>query len=260
VEENMRRLVVLLVLSGCNPNPGYVDQTSVHDDMARGDMVKAQALPDMATTNCGDMANENLPDMAKPGSVPDMVIGPDLSPPPPPPDMTPGPDMTPPPPCGASHQACCAGRSCDTGLNCITTGSGDICVAPVTCGDQGQPCCTSGNACLGILTCQSGSCQMPPPPPCGQTGQVCCTSGPACTSQNTVCSSGSCVACGQAGQPQCPGSYPCQPGYTVSGSTCVACGGLEQVCCVNPVTNVSSCNSGLVCHHPAGNPSICELN
>lgn len=150
-----------------------------------------------------------------------------------------------------------------------------ICVGgSCACGGQGQPCCGSGVACQGGLSCMNGTCGA-----CGATGQPCCPNQ-TCAAGN-LCSGSSCVACGAPTQPCCSGNA-CNLGAVCGGNdTCAACGAQNQPCCTTGAacgSNLSCvgqtchcggigepCCGGSACNAPAtcgggGMPGICDCN
>jgi hypothetical protein len=107
------------------------------------------------------------------------------------------------------------------------------------CGHSGEPCCTTGTACVLGSTCDTNNMCVP----CGQKDQACCGTGTACLQANLDCVSGTCQ-CGAQSQ-VCCGGTTCNSGLTCSASdaagsrpTC-GCGGNNQACCAN-----SMCSSG----------------
>lgn len=80
------------------------------------------------------------------------------------------------------------------------------------------------------IVCGSGSGKrcLKVPEPCTGTTIECgaCIAGEACGAGH-VCS----VACGQSGQPCCTGSTCTETGTVCSNGTCTACGGANQLCC-----------------------------
>lgn len=93
--------------------------------------------------------------------------------------------VLPPAACGSLNQACCNGTACNAGLSCQ---GGSCRVPPTSCGNVGEACC--GTACNGGLSCQSGTCRSALPAPCGGKDEVCC-GGTACNS-GLSCQSGTC--------------------------------------------------------------------
>lgn len=110
-----------------------------------------------------------------------------------------------------------------------------------TCGqEQGDECCTAGEACVDDLDCgKSGKCES-----CGGSGEVCC--GRSCDDGTLVCASGECTPCGRSGQ-DCCFNDRCNEGMTCSSGTCKkpACGGSGQDCCSTGPACESG--SGLTC-------------
>ncbi|MGC3996898.1 MAG: hypothetical protein QM767_04930 [Anaeromyxobacter sp.] len=87
--------------------------------------------------------------------------------------------------------------------------------APPPCGELGEACCATGEACGTDLRCDAGICQ-----PCGASGQACCTTGAACgASLNCVASS--CEPCGTQGLACCTTGLACGAGLECAESTCL---------------------------------------
>jgi hypothetical protein len=123
--------------------------------------------------------------------------------------------------CGADGEACCAPLdSCDDGLSCAQKKC-------QKCGQPGQACCAatgqSSDGCPGPLNvCQNGMCAGMT---CGLLNETCCPGGAdggvgMCSAVGTVCSSGSCKACGGVGQPCCSGGGGA-PTCSVRGAMCM---------------------------------------
>jgi hypothetical protein len=169
--------------------------------------------------------------------------------------------------CGAPGQRCCrwsstipgldprycqAGAGCDIATDtCVTPcgGGGQVCCdGPDTYAPQGDrsptgPYCTDGDCAPRKQMCNSGACTRATrrcDDRCGKTaGAACCAPdagiavasckapGLMCDFATTDMASGTCVRCGEQGQPPCPGS-----GCRVSGGVrtyernglCMACG------------------------------------
>lgn len=142
-------------------------------------------------------------------------------------------------PCGGNGEPCCNFEGCESGLTCISnritidpaidTGSGGIdgflpsqCVP---CGDPGERCCNlidcnEGAFCAAIIiipceTSDGGGGGFNPCPESGGGGQLI---------------PGSCVACGDPGQPCCPGEM-CDTNALCSAGLCEACGQIGEQCC-----------------------------
>jgi hypothetical protein len=162
--------------------------------------------------------------------------------------------------CGAGGAAC---LSCDDGNACTqdrcTAGQcfadprtggvcpGGICLAgSCACGEQGEPCCSTGPACQGSLACQGGTCGT-----CGGPGQPCCPGAPACAA-GTACGGtpARCAPCGDVDQPCCAGATACRNSVCkASTSTCKPCGGQGQACCTGDTCTPDTdlCNGSEVC-------------
>lgn len=109
--------------------------------------------------------------------------------------------------------------------------TGDECAR---CGQEGDRCCSIGNACDGGIDCLSGYCA------CGQKGQKCCNGSPQekCAPDLICGANGNCADCGANNEPCCPNSqiglcdteaFVCQP---VAGELkCVECGVPGAPCC-----------------------------
>jgi hypothetical protein len=148
--------------------------------------------------------------------------------------------------CGGNGEACCSGNQCESGLACSdgfcgctpnctdkcggasngcggtcngSCGNGQVCSnqSCVACGGDGQTCC-GGNSCESGLQCSGGVCG--------------CT--PSCTGKCDGASNG----CGGF----CNGS--CNSGQVCSSQSCVACGDVGQACCSG-----NTCNSSNVCQN-----------
>jgi hypothetical protein len=206
----MRKMLILLVLSGCAEQGGTVLPPPISNpDMApvgpapTADMAKAPVAADMARAPgglaqapAGDLAQEPADLAEAPGDlaqapVADMTQAPvaDMTEVP---DLTPAPDLAP-PPCGGLGQTCCKSpaRVCTDAYN--------YCPATVceTCGGAGQVSCP-GNRCQAPNRYQNGRCIAPT---CGIWGLPCCSP--------TVCGGG--VECCTDGNSLCsPFTHKCQ--------------------------------------------------
>jgi hypothetical protein len=154
------------------------------------------------------------------------------------------------------------------GLDSTFVPEPDADLAPIPCGDSGQPCC-GGNVCGGggccvvgqcvgsgqkcgalDAKCVSGSCETPSGP-CGGVGQPCCGDRKLCTSPSTACApDGTCIACGAENQNCCPALVP-SPGTCPDGLTCTPmheckrCGGAGEACCTGDTcAGGGCCNAG----------------
>jgi hypothetical protein len=117
--------------------------------------------------------------------------------------------------CGNNNQPCCtSGIECGNGLLC----NQGTCVA---CGGPNQFCCvdqcnSSNYSCQAGFVCK----------PCGGQGQPCC--GSSCNESTLFCTNGKCVICPYAGKANCNGfaSHICD-----SSLKCVSCGMPGDACC-----------------------------
>jgi hypothetical protein len=124
-------------------------------------------------------------------------------------------------PCGGSSQWCCpfATNFCGASLGCDDT------FHCITCGGDGQPCC-SGGMCTNGGICSQGLCQ---PAGCGKSSQPCCPNG--LCDYNIACLNNSCtpVTC-NSGSPCCNNTY-CGSGSTCYSGTCHFCGSYQSEAC-----------------------------
>jgi hypothetical protein len=171
--------------------------------------------------------------------------------------------------------ACATGDPCKLGTTSCSTGTSECKPthdAPdgTTCG-QGRVCkAGSCVACAPNATCEPSACKVGKTS-CGTGTSVCMETGAAPDGKacggGKVCTSGSCVACGGAGQPCCAGNS-CPEGKTCMGSTCVvactpggecninnpcrkgkiACNGGTPACVDgDPKNNGASCGGNQIC-------------
>ena len=154
----------------------------------------------------------------------------------------------------------CLVNGVSTGSRCCSADQKDICkgsklggwpcqAAQAQCGSQGQPCCSSGQACTGNLICQGGTCQ----PSTG--GQITCTcdnpNQPApnnhysCSdsSKNAWCESNK--VCSSSSTWTWP-NYPCTVQVTC---TCDSPNNANNnhYTCPSDTTKSGNCGSGTVC-------------
>lgn len=157
-------------------------------------------------------------------------------------------------PCGGSTQPCCDGGSCNLGLVCddfffetqtsTASGGGAIQVQPecVPCGAPGQPCCDA-DVCDEGAFCET--CELEVIAGDGGGATLDCnadTAGGGAQSRGPT----QCVACGQPGQPCCPGSM-CDVNALCDAGFCEACGQVGEQCCAQatcPNAN-AVCEEGL---------------
>lgn len=95
------------------------------------------------------------------------------------------------------------------------------------CGDEGEQCCDSIQACGNGLTCNdSGRCEA-----CGAPEQLCCNVliEDQCR-EGGVCSEGICEGCGYEDGPCCATAEPCDSNLSCKAGTC-SCGGVLEPCC-----------------------------
>ncbi len=94
------------------------------------------------------------------------------------------------------------------------SGSGGACVAG--CGGNGQPCCSTGTACKGVLECTSGACQCGSDFPvfCDHPGDSSCT---GCWQPDTNCSN-PVITCNDN---QCHGCTSSEYHYDCAAAGCV---------------------------------------
>lgn len=141
-----------------------------------------------------------------------------------------------------------AGQSCGTGLCCggLICSSQNICETPSpVCRLINQSCDARSLCCTG-LTCNSGTCTDPPPPPpmCRSSGQACLTTSECCgdlicRETNRTCGKGNLLD-------PCATSTQCLSGYFCNGSWCTRS-------CVSS----SNCGSSGVCVTTIDNSNIC---
>lgn len=186
--------------------------------------------------------------------------------------------------CGAPGQVCCkwtnslpgfdpsycqAGAGCDITTNtCVTPcgGGGQVCCdGPDTYAPQSNrsptgPYCTNGNCSPRKQMCASGACTRESRrcnDQCGKTaGAACCPPDAgiavaSCKAPDLICDfgahgmdSGTCVHCGEQGQPPCPGEMCRQSAGArtiVLNDICVACGFEGKPKCYDR----PMCNAGL---------------
>lgn len=81
-----------------------------------------------------------------------------------------------------------------------------------------------------------GAPDMAPALNCSNGGPACTTAGTACCMTPNVCTVGTCVPCGQQGEPCC-GTSTCENGTVChadgAGSRCFVCGTSGHYCCAN---------------------------
>ena len=143
--------------------------------------------------------------------------------------------------CGTAGDNCCPGSVCENGGCCIASNNGNTCVAAgsactnvggtctagacagldggASCGGNSEECClrTSGGGntrmcTAGNLTCETGDASARCVT-CGALNQPCCgtNNNRECTAANTECTgdngnnTGTCTACGHAGETCCAG-------------------------------------------------------
>lgn len=160
------------------------------------------------------------------------------------------------PPCGILDRSCCAGNTCNSGLQCC----GGVCktTCPVICGALDQACC-SGSACNNGLTCCNSTCRLN----CGNTCTGECKQSPCSTFNQCSAASGSCItghcctgACNYAGCPQglvfshcicgtetcIKDTYCCDNKCQSTPCVISNCGASGQNCCSD-----YTCKAGLTC-------------
>ena len=136
---------------------------------------------------------------------------------------------------------------------------------PANCGQFGQSCCTTGEACFGVAACNAANiCALDAAT--GGLGQPCATMNgmPYCREgrcTNNICQNN--TNCGVLNEACCTdGNTPCQGTGTVCfGGRCrttqeVGCGGPGAICCQS-----ANCASGLQCSENrcnTGDTAICE--
>lgn len=153
--------------------------------------------------------------------------------------------------CFATASASCdAGEVCIPDEGCVTDATPDAGMFDAGMGDAGAPSCATGcddgNPCTQDL-CVGGECTH-------SAGSGGCDDGDPCTHSDR-CEAGRCAGTGYSCSPppcmsaSCDGSGGCSvgggcgPGSVCDGSSCVACGGVDQRCC-----DAGGCNSGLWCY------------
>jgi hypothetical protein len=127
--------------------------------------------------------------------------------------------------CGGSGNRCCA--ALDNVSPAVCTASDTVCTAQTSCASCGgdkEPCC-EGNL------CSSGGCCV---------GGTCHASGTSCGT--SMCDNGSCGggSCGAVGQLCCGGGRCTASGARCVNAVCVACGGLDQRCCLATASQTPS--------------------
>jgi hypothetical protein len=143
-------------------------------------------------------------------------------------------------PCGGDGQVCCDGP--DT----YAPNAGASPTSPLYCPDGPASCVTRKPMCsAGACSVTTHQCRT-----CGQVeGDFCCPpdaqsavascriAGTFCSFHNDSLFSGTCVACGKAGQPPCPDhGGSCEPGLRPGASVCEPCGKLGQQTCLDGCT------------------------
>lgn len=150
-----------------------------------------------------------------------------------------------------SDALCTGGARCTPEFACVLgPDAGPVDAGPVDAGatdDAATACpCNDHNACTDD-SCATGTCVHTPNGAGCDDGDPCThddrCSGGGCSGTGYSCSAPPCMSASCDGSGGCSIGGGCGPGSTCNGSSCVACGGADQICC-----DAGGCNAGLWCY------------